>query len=185
MGERLICWELSDTSLKRKPMLRNRHFPQAPSDWAYIWISPEKTRQALCNEERHCISVDVPSSRDRISPTANVRKQGQCEAFVLFYRNGLTKPDTLLSYLYRESLIARICADWGKRIGTRLSKTTLKSLAAIAAHAHHEPAIARVSALQLIACVTVFGIYKLACDRHASVRVIAKSKSFSVVFTYA
>jgi hypothetical protein len=167
-------------------MLRNKHFPQAPSDWAYIWISPGKTRQALCSEERHCISVDVPSSRDRIAPALpNVTKLGQYEVSVTQRRIGLTKPDTLLSYLYRESLIARICADWGKRIGTRLSQTTLKSLAAIAAHAHHEPAIARANALQLIACVTVFGIYKLACDRHASVRVIAKSKSFSEVFTYA
>jgi hypothetical protein len=125
------------------------------------------------------------SQRDRISPSVNVRKQGQCEASVLFCRNGLTNPDRLLSYLYRESLIARISADWGKRIGTRLRQTTLKSLAAIAAHAHHELVIARADASQLIACVTAFGIYKLVCNRHALVCAIKHSNSFSEVFTYA
>jgi hypothetical protein len=125
------------------------------------------------------------SQCDRIAPTANVIKHGQCEVSVLFYRSDLTKLDELLSYLYRESLIAQICADWGKRIGTRLRQTTLKSLAAIAAHAHHESAIARADASQLIACVTVFGIYKLVCNRHALVCAIKHSRSFSEVFTYA
>lgn len=109
---------------------------------------------------------------DRIAPTANVFHLRQYKIFVKEYRNSLTNQDRLLSYLYRESLIAQICADWGKRISTHLSQTILKSSVAIAAHAHHELVIARENASQLIACVTVFNIYKLVCDRQASMCAI-------------
>jgi hypothetical protein len=121
---------------------------------------------------------------DRISPTANAIRSEQYKVSVNQNRNTLTKPDRIVSCIYRVNLMSLYGAERGKRISFQLGQTT-RNFMVISAHAHHEPAITRSDASQSIACVTVFDIFKLVRDRHASVRVIAGSRLFSKGFSYA
>ncbi len=114
------------------------------------------------------LSILMSQMSNAFSPTVNI--SGQNYNFVNLFKNGFTNLSSLLLDVHDISWIDPIAAlDEGSNAGCQSPQ---QSSRLIAAHAHHEPVIARESASQLIACVTVFNIYKLVCDRHASMCAI-------------
>lgn len=135
----------------------------------------------ISNQVTKACSVKEQGGVSRLSAT--VRISGQNYNFVNLFKNGFTNLCSLLLYIQGVLWINPIAAlDEGSNAGCQGPR---QSSRLIAAHAHHEPAIARANASQLIACVSVFDIYKFVCDRNALARAIKAFKSFSEVFTYA